>query len=104
MKGNSKIYFFLICSVLFFNMPTAMSQTKEIRKQEKRQEKQHKSAEQAEKEGKKRHLEIQSKETRKRMKRSLREAERRKKGKNPVPWYRRMFQRKPKKKKYKGGK
>ncbi len=84
--------------------PQAFSQTKEIEKQEKRQKKHKKSQEQLEKEGAKRHLEIQDKATRKRIKRSLKEAERRKKGKNPVPWYRRMFRQKPKKKRYKGEK
>lgn len=97
------IYFMLFFFIVGF-VNTGYSQTKEIEKQEKRQEKQKKSQEEIEKEGKKRHLAIQDKETRKRMKRSLREAERRKKGKNPIPWYRRVFQKKTKTKRYKGGK
>ncbi|MFT6716851.1 MAG: nicotinamide riboside kinase [Saprospiraceae bacterium] len=104
VKRGSKISYFLLFMFLFVNVPQISAQTKEIKKQEKRQEKHKKSQEQLEKEGKKRHLEIQDKETRKRMKRSLKEAERRKKGKNPVPWYRRVFRKKPKKKRYKGGK
>ncbi len=49
----------------------------------------------------KRHLAGQSKETRKRIKRSLREAERRKKGKNPQPWYDGVFRRRQGKKRKK---
>jgi hypothetical protein len=49
----------------------------------------------------KRHLAGQSKETRKRIKRSLREAERRKKGRSPQPWYDGMFRRKQGKKRKK---
>lgn len=49
----------------------------------------------------KRHLAGQSKETRKRIKRSLREAERRKKGKSPQPWYDGIFRRKQGKKRKK---
>lgn len=49
----------------------------------------------------KRHRAGQSKETRKRIKRSKREAKRRKKGKNPVPWWERMFRSNKRKKKRK---
>ena len=101
---TSKLVYFLLLLFILGTGSTGYSQTKEIEKQEKRQEKKKKSQDEIEKEGKKRHLEIQDKETRKRMKRSLREAERRKKGKNPVPWYRRIFKKKTKTKRYKGGK
>jgi hypothetical protein len=104
VKASSKIWYFLLFALLAMNIPHASAQTKQIRKQEKRQEKQAKGQEQMEEEGKKRHFEIQDKATRKRMKRSLKEAERRKKGKTPVPWYKRMFRKKSKKKRYKGGK
>lgn len=60
-----------------------------------------KSQDEIRKELKKRHLAGQSKETRKRIKRSRREAERRKKGKNPHPWWERMFRKKRKKKRKK---
>jgi len=49
----------------------------------------------------KRHRSGQSKETRKRIKRSRREAKRRKQGKNPVPWWERMFRSNKRKKKRK---
>jgi len=104
VKAPSKIWYFLLFALLAVNIPQTSAQTKQIKKQEKRQEKQKKSQEQSEEEGKKRHLAIQDKATRKRIKRSLKEAERRKEGKTPVPWYKRMFRKKPKKKRYKGGK
>ena len=44
---------------------------------------------------------MQQKETRKRIKRSLREAERRKKGKHPEPWWDRWFSGKQQKKRRK---
>mgnify|MGYP003688938243 CR=1 FL=1 len=49
----------------------------------------------------KKHRAGQTKETRKRIKRSKREAKRRKQGKNPVPWWNRMFRSKKRKKKRK---
>lgn len=101
---SSKLIYFLIIVFFFGAVNATYAQTKEIEKQEKRQEKQKKSQEEAEKEAKERHLAIQDKATRKRMKRSLREAERRKKGKNPIPWYRRIFKKKKKTKRYKGDK
>jgi hypothetical protein len=104
VKGRSKIWYFLLFTFLMVNIPQVSAQTKQIKKQEKRQEKQKKSQEQLEEEGKEHHFSIQDKETRKRMKRSLKEAERRKKGKSPVPWYKRIFRKKPKKKRYKGAK
>ena len=60
-----------------------------------------KSQEEVEKELVNRHLKIQQKATRKRIKRSLREAERRKKGKPPRPWWERRFKRKQQKKRRK---
>ena len=83
----------LLISFLFLSIIVSpvYSQTKEIDKQEKRQEKKKGNQADAEKELSKRHLSIQQKETRKRIKRSLKEAERRKKGKNPNPWYERIF-------------
>ena len=104
MFNSSKLYFFLLILFSLSITQVGNAQTKEQEKQEKRQEKNKKSQEELEKEARKRHLEIQSKETRKRMKRSLREAERRKKGKNPIPWYRRIFQKKRRTKRYKGDK
>lgn len=93
MKRQKYLFIIFFFSFLFnpnfYN--SALAQTKEIEKQEKRQEKNKKSQEEVEKEMAERHLKIQQKETRKRMKRSLKEAERRKKGKNPNPWYERMF-------------
>lgn len=96
----------ILLFVLFLSgAPSAVyGQTKAIEEQEKRQKKQKKSSEKAEEEARERHLKIQDKETRKRMKRSLKEAERRKKGKNPVPWYRRIFNKKRKKRRYRGEK
>jgi hypothetical protein len=49
----------------------------------------------------KKHRAGQTKETRKRIKRSKREAKRRKQGKNPVPWWDRMFRSKKRKTKRK---
>ncbi len=60
-----------------------------------------KSQEEVEKELVNRHLKIQQKATRKRIKRSLREAERRKKGKHPQPWWDRWFNSKQQKKRRK---
>ena len=60
-----------------------------------------KSQEEVEKELVNRHLKIQQKATRKRIKRSLREAERRKKGKHPQPWWDRWLNSKQQKKRRK---
>jgi hypothetical protein len=49
----------------------------------------------------KRHRAGQTKETRKRIKRSKREAKRRKQGKSPVPWWERIFRSNKRKKKRK---
>jgi hypothetical protein len=99
MFGKSFLMLMMLLSIQFLN--PIMAQTKEIEKQEKRQKKKKGGQEQAEKELYERHLSIQKKETRKRIKRSLKEAERRKKGKNPNPWYERMFRRGPKTKRAK---
>ena len=47
----------------------------------------------------KKHRAGQTKETRRRIKRSKREAKRRKQGKNPIPWWDRIFRSKKRKKK-----
>ncbi len=64
--------------------------TKEQRKQEKRIGARQNTGEIAFNEGKRRHLEAQSRETRKRMKQSRRQSERINKNKK-IPFYRRWF-------------
>ena len=94
-KLISKLLFYTLIGFFVMSVtPNVTYGQKSEKKVEKNKEKQKKSQEQLQKEGIKRHLKIQDKETRKRIKRSRREAERRKKGKPPVPWYRRMFQHK----------
>lgn len=61
---------------------------------EEKDKKKEKSQDEIRKELMKRHLAGQSKDTRKRMKRAKREAERRMKGKHPQPWWDRWFSRK----------
>ena len=102
--SRSKIlYFFILFLGLGISSPS-LAQTKQVEKQEKKQKKHKKTQEELEKEAIKRHKKIQTKAVQKRMKRSLREAERRKKGKNPIPWYSRIFPKKRKKRRYKGEK
>lgn len=74
---------------------------RETEAREKIDKKKEKSQDEIRKELIKRHLKGQSKETRKRMKRAKREAERRKKGLHPKPWWERMFGTKKKSKRKK---
>ena len=88
---------------LFLNFPqTSFSQdSKERQAVDELNKQKEKSQEEVEKELVNRHLKIQKKATRKRIKRSLREAERRKKGKHPQPWWDRWFNSKQQKKRRK---
>lgn len=98
----SKLFFYLLFGFFLMSItPQVSFGQKAVEKAEKNKEKHKKSQEEIQKELIKRHLKIQDKETRKRIKRSKREAERRKKGKPPVPWYRRIFQHKQSKKRSK---
>jgi len=70
---------------------------------EKKQEESKKEAQKEYEMALKRHMEIQSKDTQKRMKQSLKKSERLKQGKPEYPWYKRIFLPKAKKKKKKPG-
>lgn len=70
---------------------TAQAQTKGQKKAEKNKKEQKKSQEEVEAELKKRHLRIQDRKTRVRMKKSAKEADRRKRGLHPEPWFHRVF-------------
>jgi cytochrome c biogenesis protein ResB len=97
----------LLSLVFFISLSNpVLAQTPSEKKQEGRKKQRKVSAEEAEKELKERHLKMQDKEVQKRMKKSLKEAERRKRNKKP-PFYETWFQ--PKRKtgkasKSKGGK
>ena len=99
---NKQILIFGLLSLLL-NLPhISFSQDVKERKalsELKKQEE--KSQEEVEKELINRHLKIQQKTTRKRIKRSLREAERRKRGKHPQPWWDRWLNSKQQKKRRK---
>ncbi|MCX6182582.1 MAG: hypothetical protein NT150_11720 [Bacteroidetes bacterium] len=77
----------ILSLVFFISISTSVhAQSSSEKKQEERKKKRKSSAEDAEKEIKERHLKMQDKEVQKRMKRSLKEAERRKKNKKPPFW------------------
>lgn len=98
----SRLFFYSIFGFFLMSItPNISFGQKAVEKAEKNKKKNQKSQEELQKKLIKRHLKIQDKETRKRIKRSKREAERRKKGKAPVPWYRRIFERKQSKKRSK---
>ena len=111
MKPSNRFSFFLkVASVMFFLMfvstPSSAQDEKEKKALEKAEDRKTemnggKTQDEIREELIKRHRSGQSKETLKRMKRSKREAERRKKGKNPKPWWERMFRKKRRKKKRK---
>ncbi len=91
----------LMCIFIVFPEIAFSQDVKERKAVDEINKKKQQSQEEVEKELIKGHLKIQQKATRKRIKRSLREAERRKKGKSPYPWWDRWFNRKQQKKRRK---
>lgn len=88
---------FIVLRIAFFSLfvlsvtPQVGFAQKAVKKAEKNKEKQKKSQEEVEEELKKRHLQIQDRKTRVRMKKSAKEADRRKRGLHPEPWFHRVF-------------
>lgn len=95
-----KILFKLFLLVTFLVLPkiSLCQDSKERKAVKEINKKKEKSQEEVERELIQRHLKLQQKKTRKTIKKSLREAERRKKGKPPRPWWNRRFNRKQHKK------
>jgi cell division protein FtsI/penicillin-binding protein 2 len=91
----SKLIFIL--RIAFFSLfvlaitPQTSYGQKAVKKAEKNKEKQKKSQEEVEEELMKRHLKIQDRKTRVRMKNSAKMADRRKRGLHPEPWFHRIF-------------
>ena len=98
------VFLTVMFSIFFLQRPYAQEsnkesapQTKQQKKAEKRKEEQLRKSHQSEAEGKKRQLEIQTKEVRKRMKQSRKEAERINKNKRKPFWERFYIRKKVKK-------
>lgn len=103
MRNFSKYLKLFTFAVFFFAaaQPSIAQDERERKVKREMDNKKNTSQEELREELIKRHRAGQTKETRKRIKRSKREAKRRKQGKNPVPWWERMFRRKKHRKKRK---